>query len=122
MRGELPEEGSLLEVEPCCASLRSRGSVVLLNSQEGVLFLWVGCKAHTSSREVGRRAVECLTQNRPPELGLSQRKPVEVQEVEEGTEPAEFWTALGHMDRKAYDCMLQGRNQHPQCLFQSCKF
>lgn len=31
------------------------------------------------------------------------------QAVEEGSEPAEFWTALGQVDRKAYDCMLQGR-------------
>lgn len=48
----------------------------------------------------------------PPELGLSQSRPVKVQIVEEGSEPADFWTALGQMDRKAYDCMLQGRKQH----------
>lgn len=45
----------------------------------------------------------------PPELGLSKSSPVTVQVVEEGSEPADFWTALGQMDRKAYDCMLQGR-------------
>ncbi|XP_074512353.1 supervillin-like isoform X2 [Sebastes fasciatus] len=107
VRGELPEEGSLLEVDCCCAGLRSRGSVVLLNSQQGVLYLWTGCKAHSSSREVSKRAVEHLTQMCPPELGLSKSSPVTVQVVEEGSEPADFWTALGQMDRKAYDCMLQ---------------
>ncbi|XP_027141350.1 supervillin isoform X3 [Larimichthys crocea] len=107
VRGELPEEGSLLEVDCGCAGLRSRGSVVLLNSQQGVLYLWTGCKAHTSSREVSKRAVERLTQMCPPELGLSQSRPVKVQVVDEGSEPADFWTALGQMDRKAYDCMLQ---------------
>uniref|UniRef100_A0A671VZD0 Supervillin c n=2 Tax=Sparus aurata TaxID=8175 RepID=A0A671VZD0_SPAAU len=107
VRGELPEEGSLREVDCCCAGLRSRGSVVLLNSQQGALYLWTGCKAHSSSREVGRRAVERLTQMCPSELGLSQSSPVTVQVVEEGSEPADFWTALGQMDRKAYDCMLQ---------------
>ncbi|XP_034567417.1 supervillin isoform X1 [Notolabrus celidotus] len=107
VRGELPEEGSLLEVGCCCAGLRSRGSVVLLNSQEGVLYLWTGCKAHVSIREVGKRAVERLTQMCPPELGLSKSNQVKVQVVEEGSEPADFWTALGQMDRKAYDCMLQ---------------
>uniref|UniRef100_UPI0037E86EEB supervillin n=1 Tax=Semicossyphus pulcher TaxID=241346 RepID=UPI0037E86EEB len=107
VRGELPEEGSLLEVDCCCASLRSRGAVVLLNSQQGVLYLWTGCKAHVSMREVGKRAVERLTQMCPPELGLSKSSPVKVQVVEEGSEPADFWTALGQMDRKAYDCMLQ---------------
>lgn len=62
VRGELPQEGSLLEVDCCCASLRSRGSVVLLNSQQGELYLWIGCKAHNNTREVSKRAVEQLTQ------------------------------------------------------------
>ncbi|XP_049416405.1 supervillin isoform X2 [Epinephelus fuscoguttatus] len=107
VRGELPEEGSLLEVDCCCAGLRSRGCVVLLNSQQGVLYLWTGCKAQSSSREVSKRAVDHLTQMCPPELGLCKSSPVKVQVVEEGSEPADFWRALGQKDRKAYDCMLQ---------------
>ncbi|XP_058509127.1 supervillin isoform X2 [Solea solea] len=107
VRGELPEEGSLLEVDCCCAGLRSRGSVVLLNSQQGVLYLWTGCKAQASTREVSKRAVERISQLCPPELGLSKSCPVKVEAIEEGSEPPDFWTALGQMDRKAYDCMLQ---------------
>ncbi|XP_029364826.1 supervillin isoform X3 [Echeneis naucrates] len=106
VRGELPEEGSLFEVDCCCAGLRSRGSVVLLNSQRELLYLWTGCKAQNSTREVGKRAVESLSQMCPPELGLSKSSSVKVQVVEEGSEPADFWTALGQMDRKTYDCML----------------
>lgn len=108
VRGELPEEGSLLELDCCCGALRSRGAVVLLGGLQGALFLWIGCKAASSSREVGRRVVEQLTRSRPPELGLSQSGSLKVQVVEEGSEPAEFWTALGPVDRRAYDCMLQG--------------
>lgn len=52
----------------------------------------------------------------PPELGISKNNPVKVQVVEEGSEPADFWTALGKMDRKAYDCMLQGRKQRLHCF------
>ncbi|KAM4530110.1 supervillin [Odontesthes bonariensis] len=107
VRGELPEEGLLLEVDCCCAGLRSRGSVVLLNSQQRELYLWTGCKAHSSTREVSKRAVERLSQMCPPELGLSKSSPLKVHLVEEGSEPADFWSALGQMDRKAYDCMLQ---------------
>ncbi|MEQ2157802.1 hypothetical protein GOODEAATRI_005579, partial [Goodea atripinnis] len=62
VRGELPEEALLLEGGCCCSSLRSRGCIVLLNSQQGVLYLWTGCKAHSSTREVSKRAVERLTQ------------------------------------------------------------
>uniref|UniRef100_A0A3B3V4B9 Supervillin c n=1 Tax=Poecilia latipinna TaxID=48699 RepID=A0A3B3V4B9_9TELE len=106
VRGELPEEALLLEGDCCCSSLRSRGSVVLLHSQQGVLYLWTGCKAHSSTREVSKRAVERLIES-PSELGLCRSNPVMVHFVEEGSEPSDFWTALGQMDRKAYDCMLQ---------------
>ncbi|KAJ8344855.1 hypothetical protein SKAU_G00290480 [Synaphobranchus kaupii] len=107
VQGELPDEGSMLEVDCCCGSLRSRGSLILLHAQQGVLFLWNGCKANTSTREVGRRATERITQTCPPELGLSSSCSLRVQEVEEGAEPVEFWNSLGRPDRKAYDCMLQ---------------
>ncbi|XP_052346783.1 supervillin-like isoform X6 [Oncorhynchus keta] len=107
VRGELPEEASLLEVDCRCGSLRSRGSLILLNSQQGALYLWHGCKVHASSREAGKRAVERLTQMCPPELGLSSESPLRVQEVEEGAEPVEFGNAIGQQDRKAYDCMRQ---------------
>ncbi|XP_056144387.1 supervillin-like [Lampris incognitus] len=107
VRGVLPEEGALLEVDCCCAGLRSRGSVILLNGQQGELYLWHGCKAHASSREISKKVVERLTHSCSPELGLSSSNPVMMQVVEEGSEPAEFWTALGQLDRKAYDCMLQ---------------
>ncbi|XP_023691338.2 supervillin-like isoform X5 [Paramormyrops kingsleyae] len=106
-RGNIEPEASLAEVECCCASLRSRGSLVLLCAHQGAVYLWHGCKSHSITRDVARRAVERLTQVCPPELGLSSNSRVRVQEVEEGAEPAEFWRALGQQDRKAYDCMLR---------------
>lgn len=51
-----------MEVDCCCAGLRSRGSVVLLNSLQGVLYLWTGCKALSSFREVSKRVVEQITE------------------------------------------------------------
>lgn len=32
-----------------------------------------------------------------------------MEEVEEGSEPAEVLKALGPQDKKAYDCMLEGK-------------
>ena len=48
----------------------------------------------------------------PSELGLSSSSSVKVEEVEEGSEPTEFVKALGPLDKKAYDCMLQGATSH----------
>ncbi|KAI2658587.1 Supervillin [Labeo rohita] len=107
VRGEMEMEGSLVEVECCCASLRSRASLLLLGVQKGQLYLWHGCKSHPGARKVGKRTVERLTQTCPCELGLNSNSSLKVHEIEEGTEPKEFWDALGKQDKKAYDCMLQ---------------
>lgn len=137
VRGEVEVEASLVEVDCQRASLRSRASLVLLNAQKAQLYLWHGCKAHTSARQVAKRVVEQLTKRlevygekqicdgrlrdcrsanaslvfmfrRPSELGLSATSSVKVEEVDEGGEPAEFVKALGGQDKKAYDCMLKG--------------
>ncbi|XP_051742779.1 supervillin isoform X2 [Ctenopharyngodon idella] len=107
VRGDVSVEGSLLEVPCSCSSLRSRGSLVLLNSQQGAIYLWHGCKAHSKARQVAKQTVQRLTQMCPPELSLRTGSFMNVQEVEEGKEPTEFWNAIGPQDRKSYDCMLQ---------------
>ncbi|XP_031417584.1 supervillin [Clupea harengus] len=107
VRGEVPMEASLVEVECGCASLRSRSSLVLLGAHAGLLYLWHGCKSHPTAREVAKRAAEHLTKTYPPEFGLDNNSSVKVQEVEEGAETKDFWKAIGQQDRKAYDCMLQ---------------
>ncbi|XP_060758018.1 supervillin isoform X2 [Neoarius graeffei] len=104
--GAVPLEASLLEVECCTSSLRSRGSVLLINIQQAMLYLWHGCKAHAGARQVAKHTVQQLLHTCPPEMGLSNSN-LNIQEVEEGAEPAEFWNAIGPQDRKAYDCMLQ---------------
>ncbi|KAF4085204.1 hypothetical protein AMELA_G00114930 [Ameiurus melas] len=107
VRGEAAVEASLLEVECCSASLRSRGCLLLLGVQQRQLYLWHGCKAQPTAHEVAKRTVERLTHTCPPELGVNSNTNLKVQEIEEGTEPQEFWDALGQQDRKVYDCMLQ---------------
>ncbi|XP_051774863.1 supervillin-like isoform X3 [Erpetoichthys calabaricus] len=107
VRGEVPAEGSLLEVACASCSLRSRVSLVLLNAHHGTIYLWHGCKSQKAVRDVGKVAAECIRQSCPPELGLQSGSEVTTQEIEEGAEPKEFWEALGGRSRKTYDCMLQ---------------
>ncbi|KAF5889682.1 supervillin-like isoform X1, partial [Clarias magur] len=107
VRGEAAVEASLLEVECCSASLRSRACLLLLGVHQRQVYVWHGCKAQPTAHEVAKKSVERLTHTCPPELGLNSNTNLKVQEIEEGTEPQEFWDALGQQDRKAYDCMLQ---------------
>ncbi|XP_016326343.1 supervillin-like isoform X2 [Sinocyclocheilus anshuiensis] len=120
VRGEVPVEGHLLEVACHCSSLRSRTSMVLLNVNKALIYLWHGCKTQTHTRHVARTAAEKIKEQRPLEAGLHSSCYVTIHEYEEGGEPVEFWEALGRKDRKAYDCMLQdpGKFNFTPRLFQ----
>ncbi|XP_037313242.2 supervillin-like isoform X9 [Pungitius pungitius] len=107
VRGEVPVEGHLLEVACHCSSLRSRASMILLNINKAVIYLWHGCKTQLHTRGVGSAAALEIKQQCPLEAGLHSSSKVTIHECDEGAEPPGFWEALGRKDRKAYDCMLQ---------------
>ncbi|XP_078280646.1 supervillin-like [Rhinoraja longicauda] len=107
VQGEVAVEGRLLEVECDCSSLRSRASLVLVNTQQALVYLWHGCKSQANMRDVGRNAANMIKDRQSWELGVWSRMEVTVCELDEGSELPEFWHALGQPDRKAYDCMLQ---------------
>ncbi|XP_048366505.1 supervillin isoform X3 [Sphaerodactylus townsendi] len=107
VRGEVSVEGNLLEVACHCSSLRSRTSMIVLNINKAVIYLWHGCKAQPHTKDVGRTAANKIKEQCPLEAGLHSSSKVTIHECDEGSEPLGFWDALGRRDRKAYDCMLQ---------------
>uniref|UniRef100_A0A6Q2ZC38 HP domain-containing protein n=1 Tax=Esox lucius TaxID=8010 RepID=A0A6Q2ZC38_ESOLU len=120
VRGEVPVEGHLLEVACHCSSLRSRGSMILLNVSKALIYLWHGCKAQPHTHLVGLAAAQRIKEQCPLEAGLHSSSIVTVTECDEGSEPMGFWEALGKKDRMAYDCMLQdpGKFNFTPRLFQ----
>ncbi|XP_074841037.1 supervillin isoform X5 [Carettochelys insculpta] len=107
VRGEVSIEGNLLEVACHCSSLRSRTSMIVLNINKALIYLWHGCKAQPHTKDVGRTAANKIKEQCPLEAGLHSSSKVTIHECDEGSEPLGFWDALGRRDRKAYDCMLQ---------------
>uniref|UniRef100_A0A8C3TFS6 Supervillin n=1 Tax=Chelydra serpentina TaxID=8475 RepID=A0A8C3TFS6_CHESE len=107
VRGEVSIEGNLLEVACHCSSLRSRTSMIVLNINKAVIYLWHGCKAQSHTKDVGRTAANKIKEQCPLEAGLHSSSKVTIHECDEGSESLGFWDALGRRDRKAYDCMLQ---------------
>ncbi|XP_070700427.1 supervillin isoform X2 [Pempheris klunzingeri] len=120
VRGEVPLEGHLLEVACHCSSLRSRASMILLNINKAIIYLWHGCKTQLHTRSVGNTAALKIKEQCPLEAGLHSSSKVTIHECDEGMEPPGFWEALGRKDRKAYDCMLQdpGKFNFTPRLFQ----
>ncbi|XP_041752746.2 supervillin [Coregonus clupeaformis] len=107
VRGDVPVEGHLLEVVCHCGSLRSRSSMILLNVNKALIYLWHGCKAQQHTRLVGLTAAQRIKEQCPLEAGLHSSSKVTITECDEGSEPTGFWDVVGKKDRKAYDCMLQ---------------
>ncbi|XP_015263604.1 PREDICTED: supervillin isoform X3 [Gekko japonicus] len=107
VRGEVSVEGNLLEVACHCSSLRSRTSMIILNINKALIYLWHGCKAQPHTKDVGRTVANKIKEQCPLEAGLHSSSKVTIHECDEGSEPLGFWDALGRRDRKAYDCMLQ---------------
>ncbi|XP_077372291.1 supervillin isoform X2 [Festucalex cinctus] len=120
VRGEVSAEGHLLEVACHCSSLRSRASMILLSVDKAAIYLWHGCKTQAHTCSVGNTAALKIKEQCPLEAGLHSSSKVTIHECEEGMEPPGFWEALGHKDRKAYDCMLQdpGKFNFTPRLFQ----
>ncbi|KAG7236619.1 hypothetical protein INR49_000743 [Caranx melampygus] len=120
VRGEVPVEGHLLEVACHCSSLRSRASMILLNINKAIIYLWHGCKTQLHTHSVGNTAALKIKEQCPLEAGLHSSSKVTIHECDEGVEPPGFWEALGRKDRKAYDCMLQdpGKFNFTPRLFQ----
>ncbi|XP_078790332.1 supervillin isoform X13 [Oryzias latipes] len=120
VRGEVPVEGHLLEVACHCSSLRSRASMIMLNINKAVIYLWHGCKSQQHTRSVGNTAALKIKEQCPLEAGLHCSSNVTIHECDEGAETPGFWEALGRKDRKAYDCMLQdpGKFNFTPRLFQ----
>ncbi|XP_051944202.1 supervillin-like isoform X2 [Hippocampus zosterae] len=120
VRGEVLAEGHLLEVACHCSSLRSRTSMILLSVDKAAIYLWHGCKTQVHTRSVASMAALKIKEQCPLEAGLHSSSKVTIHECDEGVEPPGFWEALGHKDRKAYDCMLQdpGKFNFTPRLFQ----
>lgn len=101
-RGTLETETFLIEIPCSTRQLRSRGSFILLNTENAKLYIWHGSNSLRHIRENALKAANKLKENRPEEIGLSNKNNIEIREVQEGMEPGEFSNALGGINKKLY--------------------
>ncbi|XP_045461852.1 supervillin-like isoform X2 [Harmonia axyridis] len=93
-RGEIEKEAHLIEV-PCNAHhLRSRTSLVLVNSQSNNIVIWHGCKSSQRTKTVAKKTAENLIKEKPKELNLGYA--ADLKEIEEGEEDQEFKNIFGN--------------------------
>lgn len=85
-------EVCLVQVPCSVRQLRSRTSLVLLNTQTGAALVWHGSQAHPATRRAIMEAVEVIKTARPLEFCLEPGVNLRVKEIKEGAETEEFFT------------------------------
>lgn len=78
--GNVPEETLVKEVDCKDLQLRSRASMLLINGEQGIIYVWHGCKAVSHTREVATKAAEKLKESKPKDLFLSSKITIETEE------------------------------------------
>nr|XP_012149417.1 PREDICTED: supervillin isoform X3 [Megachile rotundata] len=117
-RGTLESEVSLIEIPCSTRQLRSRGSLILLDTANNKIYIWHGSNTLSHIKKNIFKAATLLQKNRPPEIGLSSESSIEILEINEGMEPKEFISALGRLNKKLYVSLEKERLQeHTPRLF-----
>nr|XP_045623515.1 uncharacterized protein LOC123773700 isoform X4 [Procambarus clarkii] len=100
VRGEMENEGHLVELEVSSTHLRSRGCLILANMQTGVIHLWHGAKALKHTRKVGSTAAQKLSETSDIAMGWKKDVAKKIKEQYEGAESREFWEGFGGSSSK----------------------
>ncbi|KAK2589098.1 hypothetical protein KPH14_001925 [Odynerus spinipes] len=117
-RGTLESETFLTEIPCSTRQLRSRGSFILLNIEGAKIYVWHGSNTLPHIKKNALYAANKLKNNRPQECGLTFEIDLEIVEIDEGTEPEEFFNALGGMNRTLYISLEKSQIQdHTPRLF-----
>ncbi|XP_067642910.1 uncharacterized protein [Eurosta solidaginis] len=107
LTGNMPEETLLTEVDCHARQLRSRCSMLLVHGEQGVVYIWHGCKSAKHTRDIAERAMEHLKLEKPEDLFVLNVMALRVETIEEGGQKiAEFTKALTGFDAHAYYSLL----------------
>ncbi|XP_050421245.1 supervillin isoform X2 [Adelges cooleyi] len=103
VHGANDDEVHLTEVQCSTTQLRSQTSFILLNSKNGLVYIWHGKGSSEEIQSLSKKTVKRLFEVDRTELGLGEI--VEIQDAKsiyESKEPIEFFQALGSKTARHY--------------------
>lgn len=104
-RGNLSNEAYLLQVPCSVRQLRSRGSLLLVDTEKGCLYIWHGARSLKHTKNIAIELANKLIARKSADLGVED---VTITEVKEGEEPKEVLEALGVANKQYYNSVLSG--------------
>ncbi|GBM97338.1 Supervillin [Araneus ventricosus] len=105
LRGNMKTEAVLQEVKLSKGSLRSRSSFLLVNKETGKMVVWHGCKSAAHTREFILHSAQLVVDNRPLEMKFDEDAELSLSEIEEGSEPEDFWIWSNGNDEPYYSLL-----------------
>nr|CAD7587262.1 unnamed protein product [Timema genevievae] len=104
-------EAALVQVQCSGRSLRSRSSLVLVNSSRGTVFVWHGAKTCAHTKKIAMSSAEQL-KKRPIEMEFPSEVDIVISELNEGSESKDFFKALGGNNRHLYVSLRHERRSY----------
>ncbi|CAG9794016.1 unnamed protein product [Diatraea saccharalis] len=105
-RGNLSNEAYLLQVPCSVRQLRSRGSLLLADTEKGRLYIWHGARSLKHTKNIAIELANKLIARKCSYLFKENASNVEITEVKEGEEPKEVLEALGVANKQHYSSVL----------------
>lgn len=106
-RGNLSNEAYLLQVPCSVRQLRSRGSLLLVDTEKGCLYIWYGARSLKHTKNIAIELANKLIARESVYLFGQNASKVKINEVKEGDEPKEVLEALGS-NKQYYNSVLNG--------------
>ncbi|XP_013190593.2 supervillin isoform X1 [Amyelois transitella] len=107
-RGNLSNEAYLLQVPCSVRQLRSRGSLLLVDTEKGCLYIWHGVRSLKHTKNIAIELANKLIARNSGYLFGGNVRDVKITEVKEGEEPKEVLDALGVANKQHYNSVLSG--------------
>ncbi|XP_028029048.1 supervillin-like isoform X1 [Bombyx mandarina] len=104
-RGNLSNEAYLLQVPCSVRQLRSRGSLLLVDTEKGRLYIWHGARSLKHTKNIAIELANKLIARKSDYLFGGE---LEISEVKEGDEPKEVLEGLGVSNKQYYNSVLSG--------------
>lgn len=104
-RGNVANEAYLLQVPCTVRQLRSRASLLLVDTEKNNLYVWHGARSLKHTKNVAVELANKLVARKSDYL--FSKEPM-ISEVKEGEEPREVLEALGGANKQLYNSVLDG--------------
>ncbi|XP_049874124.1 supervillin-like isoform X2 [Pectinophora gossypiella] len=105
-RGNLSNEAYLLQVPCSVRQLRSRGSLLLVDTEKACLYIWHGARSLKHTKNIAIELANKLIARKSTYFFGSKVSDVKITEVKEGEEPKEVLEALGVANKQYYNSVL----------------